>query len=400
LARVLILDGHSSAALAFVRSLGRAGHWVAVGQSRGSFAPASLSRYCRVRSVYPLPVADAAEFTKVVVDLMREHAIDVLLPMTDATLWPLARDQYQLRRLARLSVPEPAAIEDTSDKFRTVLLGRNAGVPVPRTLLIRTVGNAEAALEWGFPLVVKDRFSLRWVGNTGIGGSTSFAYSREQLCRLVQKRLADVGEIIVQEFAAGVGIGLGFLSVSGEIHIPFQWERVREKDPKGSGSSARKSTALDPEVLKLGQALMTRTAFSGLAMVEFKRAFRTGQYILMEINGRPWGSIQLPIHCGIDFPCYLLDWLLESRCPPRQMKYKEGITSRDLAADLTHLENLWQGQPPGWPVKYPNFFVNLFKVAVPWYPGLRYDDLLLSDPKPALAGVGRWLYGHLGGRQG
>ena len=52
--RVLVLDGHCSAALAFTRSLGRAGYWVAVGSARGVHAPARLSPYCHIGFDYPV----------------------------------------------------------------------------------------------------------------------------------------------------------------------------------------------------------------------------------------------------------------------------------------------------------------------------------------------------------
>ena len=164
----------------------------------------------------------------------------------------------------------------------------------------------------------------------------------------------------------------------------------------GSGSSARKSVALDTEVVKLGEAILATTGYDGPAMVEFKKELHGPRHVLMEINGRPWGSIQLAIHCGVDFPRHVVDWYLENRLPPKRVMYSEGITSRDLASDLTHLGSVWHGQPPGWPVRYPNFLVSLLKVSLPWYPGLRYDDLFLRDPRPGLAGVSRWFWQHLG----
>jgi len=58
--------------------------------------------------------------------------------------------------------------------------------------------------------------------------------------------------------------------------------------------------------------------------------------------------------------------------------------------ELTHLENLHRGKPPQWPGSYPNFWASLLKVAIPWYPGMRYDDLFFSDPRPGLAGLYKW----------
>ena len=74
---------------------------------------------------------------------------------------------------------------------------------------------------------------------------------------------------------------------------------------RGSGSSARRSVPLDPQVLRASRALLQRTGFQGIAMVEYKHPPAGGAWTLMEINGRPWGSMHLPIHCGIDYPRHL-----------------------------------------------------------------------------------------------
>ena len=130
-------------------------------------------------------------------------------------------------------------------------------------------------------------------------------------------------------------------------------------------------------------------------MVEFKE-IPSGKPILMEINGRPWGSIQLPIAAGIDYPRFLLDWTLQGSVPPVEISYKKGVQCRRFVGDLSHLENLRRGKPAEWPGTYPNFWLSLAKLAVPWYPGLCYDDISLTDPKPGWAGISNWFRTRLG----
>jgi hypothetical protein len=115
----------------------------------------------------------------------------------------------------------------------------------------------------------------------------------------------------------------------------------------------------------------------------------------MEINARPWGSLQLPISCGVDYPLHLVDWLLTGKLPPREIEYQQGITCRRLVSELTHLQHTFRGTPPGWPVPYPSFFRTLLKISVPWYPGMRYDDVWFSDPRPGLAGLAHWFRSRL-----
>jgi hypothetical protein len=141
-------------------------------------------------------------------------------------------------------------------------------------------------------------------------------------------------------------------------------------------------------------ALVTRVGLQGVSMVEFKKPHNGGEPVLMEINARPWGSMQLPISCGVDYPVFLADWLLNGKRPPQEIEYPQGITCRRLISELTHLEHAFRGTPAGWPIPYPAFFPTLLKVSVPWYPGMRYSDLWLSDPVPGFAGLAHWFTGH------
>ena len=105
MARILVLDGHNAAALAFTRSAGRAGHWVAVGANQGLFAAAKLSRYCRLSFDYPVSTDDADAFVSAVLDFARQHAIDLIVPTADWTLQPLSEQRSRFEGTAALPYP-------------------------------------------------------------------------------------------------------------------------------------------------------------------------------------------------------------------------------------------------------------------------------------------------------
>jgi predicted ATP-grasp superfamily ATP-dependent carboligase len=387
----LVLDGHSAAALAFVRSLGRRGHWVAVGSNRGSFAPAALSRYCGTAWQYPASTEDAGGFLEAVLDFARSQNIALIIPATDWTLFPLSLGRARFQDVCRLALPAHAALERTSDKYRTIELARQAGVPVPATVLVTSRDQLSALGPFHFPTVVKDRFSVRWQGNRGTVGMTGYVYSPEELQEKVRERLGASGDVLLQEFVGGAGVGFSCFAAGEELYLPFAWRRIREVDPRGSGSSARRSVRLDSEIREFARSLILAAGFEGIAMVEFKRDSRTGQAFLMEINGRPWGSLGLPIACGVDYPNWVADWYLEGKLPPKQSSYREGLVCRRLVGELAHLANVRGGRPKDWPAAYPSFWSTLVKVAIPWYPGMCYDDLSWQDPRPGLAGVRHWL---------
>jgi predicted ATP-grasp superfamily ATP-dependent carboligase len=389
LARILVLDGHSSAALAFTRSAGRAGHWVAVGANRGIFAAAKLSRYRQLGFEYPNSTDNAQAFVDAVLEFSGRQSIDLIVPITDWTLQPLSEHRVRFEGTCRVALPPHDAVVAASDKYRTVDLAMTLGMAVPRTWLVKTHADLEGLPASRFPLVVKDRFSVRWSGNKAVFGSVTYVFSKEELERRVTERLRLAGDVLVQEFVSGNGIGLSFFVTKEDVYLPFAWQRIREVDPRGSASSCRKSIALDEKLVTQSSRLIRAIGFEGIAMVEYKIP-GSGPAVLMEINGRPWGSIALPIASGIDYPRYLIDWWLKGSLPPQNIAYGTEITCRRVVGELTHLSNVRKGKPRDWPLEYPKFWSTLAKVAIPWYPGMHYDDLWLSDPRPVAGQIRNW----------
>jgi predicted ATP-grasp superfamily ATP-dependent carboligase len=395
-ARILVLDGHSPAGLALTRSLGRAGHWVAVGSNQGMLAPADRSRYCRLRFKYPVPSDNVPGFVEAVLQFARPNKLDLIIPVTDWTVIPLSKFRDAFQGICRLALGPHSALEIAADKYRTISLARDLQIPIPQTALVRSLQELDSVTcSSTFPVVVKDRFSARWEGDRAVLGSVAYAYSKDDLRAKVATRLKQAGDVLIQQFVAGSGVGFSALATEQGIYLPFMWRRVRETDPRGSGSSASESVPLDEQLRGSSSLLIMRVGLQALSMVEFKVPLDGGPPVLMEINARPWGSMQLAISCGIDYPVALVAWMLEGELPAHDVAYRPGITCRRLVGELTHLENTFRGAPPGWPLPYPNFLKTLLKVSNPWFPGVRYSDLSLTDPIPGLAGLARWFGAHL-----
>src|SRR5436309_4883105 len=83
---------------------------------------------------------------------------------------------------------------------------------------------------------------------------------------------------------------------------------------------------------------MAALRYTGVAMVEFKIDLPTGRWILVEINGRFWGSLPLAIAAGADFPYWLYQMMVEGRRDfPRE--YAIGIYARNTSQDLEWLRD-------------------------------------------------------------
>jgi protein-tyrosine-phosphatase len=91
------------------------------------------------------------------------------------------------------------------------------------------------------------------------------------------------------------------------------------------------------------ERLLTALKWHGVAMVEFKMDDR-GQYWLMEINPRLWGSLALSIDAGIDFPSGLLQIACGQPLAP-QPQYKIHYYTRDLRTDVDWLKSNLRADP-------------------------------------------------------
>ena len=394
MARILILDGHSAAALAFTRSAGQAGHWVAVGANTGLFAAAKLSRFCNLSFDYPVSTDSAHAFVEVVLKFVRENSVDLVIPITDWTLQPISELRDAFAGVCRVALPPREAVDAASDKYTTVQLAQSLGISVPPTWLIKDSADLREIPVLEFPVVVKDRFSVRRIGDRTVSGAVSYAFGGDELEQKTKARLEAAGDVLIQKFVGGEGIGFScFVSRAG-VALPFAWKRIREVDPRGSASSCREAIELEEHLTASSEKLVRKIGFEGIAMVEYKRSAH-GEFVLMEINGRPWGSIALPIASGIDYPRYLIDWCLKGEIPSNNLHYRRGTVCRRMVSELGHLSNLRKGRPANWPGSYPSFWSSLVKIAVPWYPKMHYDDLWLSDPHPWIAETRNWFRSRL-----
>ena len=71
-------------------------------------------------------------------------------------------------------------------------------------------------------------------------------------------------------------------------------------------------------------------------MVECKRDLDRGGWRLIEINGRFWGSLQLAVDAGVDFPALLVRAALGSPLAPPPA-WRAGVRLRWEWGDVDHL---------------------------------------------------------------
>jgi predicted ATP-grasp superfamily ATP-dependent carboligase len=198
----------------------------------------------------------------------------------------------------------------------------------------------------------------------------------------------------VQERVIGPGIGVFVLLWDGELLAAFAHRRIREKPPSGGVSVLSESIPLDPGLLARSDALLRDFDWQGVAMVEYKIDQKTGIPYLMEVNGRFWGSLQLAIDAGVDFPNLLVAAACGHPTPP-VVDYKVGARLRWEWGDVDNLVvRLRRSRAAlALPQGAPGRFKGILGFARAFGPGTRGEVLRGDDPRPFLRETLDWFRG-------
>jgi predicted ATP-grasp superfamily ATP-dependent carboligase len=379
----LVTDGDERAALAVVRALGSAGIRVTVG-STGEASLAGSSRYCSKQLRYPSPLEDGTGFQELLQRELKNGGHRVLIPMADITNCLVGEARSRLEPLVALPISSQRCIERAQDKGEVLRLARELGVPCPATLRFQPGEDlSRVGQTVGYPAVIKPRFSRfrNHNTNTWVLGPVEYACNQDELQSKLYQSHACIPEPLIQEELQGEGRGVFLLIWDGELKGAFCHRRLREKPPWGGVSVYRESMPLDENLVEKSLLLLQALGWKGVAMVEYKVDARDGVAKLMEVNGRFWGSLQLAIDSGINFPLSLYR-LACGENVPAQFDYKVGVRSRWLLGDLDHLliRLKHPGRVNGLPQKSKlRACLDFLKFREP---DLHYEIFRLGDPGP------------------
>ena len=381
--RVLITDGDTRQALAAARSLGRAGHVVVVVAER-SPCLAGVSRGVTATVICPSTTVEPRGFAASVASIADRWSIDVVLPMTEISTALLTRERQLLPTACRLPFPGFEAVSLANNKAEVLQRANDVGIRVPETQIAHSPAEAEAFSDLpDFPIVVKPTCSRVLTPTGWLSNSVNYAADKDKLFGLLRRLPTESYPVLLQERIAGPGVGMFLLFDHGQVLAEFSHCRLREKPPSGGVSVLCESIPLDRRVADLAATLLTRMDWHGPAMIEFKRDLRDGSLRLMEINGRFWGSLQLAIDAGVDFPALLVDAACGRR-PAAAPAYRTGVRSRWLGGDLDALMlTLLKARkrlnlPPG----YPGRARSIWTFLQSWDGETRLEIERLNDPRP------------------
>jgi predicted ATP-grasp superfamily ATP-dependent carboligase len=259
----------------------------------------------------------------------------MVIPVTDASAEAVLGNREWLPPGLALPFASHAIYREASDKVRVHEIALECGIGIEESAIVRRQGDAapdDAAL---YPGYVKPHRSVVG-GARRVKTGVRFVATREECERVLRDLDPAAFPVLVQRRIVGPGEGV-FLARWGRRTIArFAHRRLREKPPSGGVSVYRESILPDPAVMAACERLLDALNWEGVAMIEGKRDLASGAWRVMEINGRFWGSLQLAIDAGVDFPSRLVRAVLGENVgdPPA---WTPGVRLRWEWGEVDHL---------------------------------------------------------------
>jgi predicted ATP-grasp superfamily ATP-dependent carboligase len=322
-------------------------------------------------------------FVSAVLRAACESGASVVLPAMDESIACLRPWRDVIEEHTALALANEPALAIATNKARTLETAAAAGLAVPVSVPICDEASLAAALDAiGFPAVVKP--AVPWSRDNDAARAISKDVLSEAEALLLASEFWTSGvPCMLQEWVGGRREAVALFRAGRQVLAEFAYASERTWPVLGGCCVVRESIALPPDLRAAARDLADAIDLDGYCLAEFRRD-RLGRPVLMEVNPRLTGSVELAVRSGVDFP--LMTWLWAIGSPiARVSSYRIGTRMRWFAGDLRWLAETMrrQGRPDSVTRrKAVGMFLGDFCRPS------AYDCVDLSDPGPVLAEVG------------
>ncbi len=315
-------------------------------------------------------------------ELLRNCFFDALIPITDGALEICRNYKETISSLVKIVGLNPdTTYLYSKDKSALLDIGIKNGLVIPKGILIRNIEdlnncNLDA---FEFPVIAKPVSSALIINNKLVCFSVHICRNINELTDFVRETVNCV-PILIQEYIEGYGIGYNFISRDGVILNAYIHRRLIENKGVSTLRESLPSTTYNIEnrIIKIVKEIN----WNGVGMFEFKIK-SNNEPVLMEFNGRFFGSTELSVRAGINLPLLFFDSFVLDKTIERNT-FPRNVTVRFL-----HDEFMLKAQ---------GLFKLRIKDFISWLADLLFsvfrknhyfEDSITEDPKFCIA---LWLY--------
>lgn len=360
--RVLILDGGAAHAMAIAECLKKSGYGVAAlcdnADEYGYHSKFMDERYIG-------PDSHDKGYADWMLDFLKEHHFDVLIPTSDTSAEFMSFYKVELQKLTGVLMPDKDIFKKGYDKNALITVCRENGFPHPYTVDLKDfdgqkVQNVQELKMFPYPALLKPNLTSGGRGMTLINSYEElqivFPVIHEQYgdCHL-QQYIKEGGKQIKVQIMTDKKADTAYSSVI--------WKQ--RYYPVNGGSSCCNVTIDNPEIADICGRVLKSIGWVGFADFDLIENPETGELLIMEINPRIPACVRSAFKSGMDYATMIADMTLGK--PLQQYKYTPGKRLRHLGFDVL------------WFLKSPN----RFKTKPSWFQffgrDLYYQDWIWGD---------------------
>jgi predicted ATP-grasp superfamily ATP-dependent carboligase len=277
----------------------------------------------------------------------------VILPCDDYGVEMIARSRATLNEWGYVPVEgDDDVMLAMLDKERTYELARAAGVATPRTATVRSAEEALAAVaQFELPIGLKPLQAHEWAKHRA--EKFIVAGNSDELRAVSEWAFVPRVPLLMTEVVPGPETDIctyfTYVDRHGEPLFDYTKSKIRQW-PKRSGLTCYQVSDRIGQVIEAGRRLVTGIGLRGVAVPEFKRDARSGEWKLIECNHRFTGSLELTRHCGIDMALIAYNATI-GRPAAAPSGYRTGLTQWNPIEDVRALIDYRRDGEltvPGW----------------------------------------------------
>jgi hypothetical protein len=284
--------GHTRAALAAARDLGRAGCAVVVGAPVRP-ALAQWSRYTSAAVLLPDARTEALRFVERVCDEAVARGAQAVLPSTDDALAALLAHAQRLPPHLQTTLPSKKAALTFLDKGKMREHAESLSLTVVEAFTLAAESDIAPLLR---------ELTQQGVRQALIRGPSSTAVDTlpQLRARLLSSDLR-AQPVVVEPRPVGEWLAHGVVLHQGRAVTEVFQERIREQGDLSGVSTCARTVPVDGALAEMTDALLRPTGISGPVLVEYCRT-PDGTLRISNVVPRLWGSVQLAVAAGSHIP--------------------------------------------------------------------------------------------------
>lgn len=267
-----------------------------------------LSRYCRYYHTYN--INDLSEENNNIIDDINDYCLrqklDIIIPAGMKSMFFLSKVGDKITGAKIFPIANLETLKMLNNKWLFTESMQKNGLPFPKTILINDKCKIRL-LNIEFPIIIKP---LDLDGGDGVVKLNSL---KELEIYLSSENKFNKLPLLVQEYIPGIDIDFSVLAKNGKT---IAWTAQ-----KWQGKNIVQFVK-DDNILDIGKRIVSSCNYNGVAHFDMRLDDRDQSIKIIECNPRFWGSLEMSMLSGVNFP-YFGILMTKNEKLPENINYEE-----------------------------------------------------------------------------